>query len=818
MKRALVIVSLLCLSTPVGPVVDAGIVLGSRVDSRDIPVSEVEPNDGFDTAQDLGVAVDSDPFVVSGGLSSPGDTDIYSFTIPVGGCVEFTLAFDCASDYDLELWLYDPEDGEWFLVTYSWYDCPEIIDGYVLDGGIWALKVSLWEGTADTYTLTTLWTLGTDGDGDGWFVCAGDCDDTDPEVNPTAFEACGDGVDNDCDGLTDLDDPGCSCTASDTTAGCGGVFYGDTTGGDDELNDYSCIEWDESGPEDVYEVYVDEEYLVVELSELSEELDVFVVGDDTAGACSFNCLAYEVYGIEPYGYNWAVYEVSEPGDLFVVVDGYDGAEGAYALEIICCHDADGDGFLDALCGGSWGEDCDDADPKVSPDEVEECFDGIDNDCDGFVDFDDGDCACGTSDFEILCGQSVSGDTTGGTDRFWSYGCSTENEMGPEDIYSLDLAEDALVLAAVSHDEWIDLDVFILDDLNGSACNFNCIGYGDSIAYTFDPNSGGLVVPAGTYYVVIDGYHGDYGPYDLEVTCCPDTDGDGFADVSCGGFDCDDGDPGIHPLAWETCNDSVDNDCDGVVDLDYECSGFTAPLVVQVPTIDGIIDAGEWYDAYTMDISLLDATVMLYVKVDSDYLYLAVDDAEITALDDFVESVVYFDEDGDGLWPETGGDEGRFKLFWAEGASTTSFRGIYADDTYVYLEWPTIPAPGVEGAMSDSAGNVQMEWRIDLATSALDAGLNDRIGLHISSTDGTAVTGALVLDSDWLDPATFVEVWLGCADVDGDGFTDDSCGGNDCDDGNSEVNPGHAEVPDNGIDDDCDGEIDEGGTCFLSTVL
>jgi hypothetical protein len=43
-----------------------------------------------------------------------------------------------------------------------------------------------------------------DGDGDGYqdIACGGnDCDDTDPSIKPGATEVCGDGVDNDCDGL-----------------------------------------------------------------------------------------------------------------------------------------------------------------------------------------------------------------------------------------------------------------------------------------------------------------------------------------------------------------------------------------------------------------------------------------------------------------------------------------------------------------------------------------------------------------------------------------------------------------------------------------
>ncbi len=46
--------------------------------------------------------------------------------------------------------------------------------------------------------------LASDADEDGWTVGEGDCDDTDPTVNPDALEVWGNRIDDDCDGLADL--------------------------------------------------------------------------------------------------------------------------------------------------------------------------------------------------------------------------------------------------------------------------------------------------------------------------------------------------------------------------------------------------------------------------------------------------------------------------------------------------------------------------------------------------------------------------------------------------------------------------------------
>jgi hypothetical protein len=214
------------------------------------------------------------------------------------------------------------------------------------------------DGTVDEDTAAdaSTWYADTDADGYGdaataTMACdapagtvadATDCDDTDGDVNPGAFEACN-GIDDNCDGAIDEDG------ATDVL-----TWYADTDG--DGFGDAASSVVDCEQPAD----------------HVSDDSDC----DDSAGAV--NPDATELCdGID--------------NDCDSAIDEDSAADAAtwYA-------DTDGDGYGNAAsatvsCSAPAGSvsdssDCDDGDGAVNPAATEVC-DGIDNDCNGVTDED-----------------------------------------------------------------------------------------------------------------------------------------------------------------------------------------------------------------------------------------------------------------------------------------------------------------------------------------------------------------------------------------------------------------------------------------------
>jgi uncharacterized repeat protein (TIGR01451 family) len=114
-----------------------------------------------------------------------------------------------------------------------------------------------------------------------------------------------------------------SCDQSDSGSNGG-------PGSTDQIDYYSCVDWQESGPEVVYTFVPDVSgQASVALSGLSfdVDLDLFVLRDDAGRCDSAKCLAF--------GDTEATFDMIAGQTYYLVVDGFEGAVGAYTLTVDC---------------------------------------------------------------------------------------------------------------------------------------------------------------------------------------------------------------------------------------------------------------------------------------------------------------------------------------------------------------------------------------------------------------------------------------------------------------------------------------------------
>ena len=446
----------------------------------------------------------------------------------------------------------------------------------------------------------------------------GDCNDADPAVHPGVAEVCN-GIDDDCDGVTDGQD----------TGGCK-TFYKD-------------------GDKDGYGLSGDTQCLC-------------------AGAGAYTATADGDCDDVVAAVNPGASEVCNGAD-----DNCDGQadEGAAQGCTTYYPDGDGDGFGTAAgakcqCTGGVGlvtesGDCDDKVAAVNPNATEAC-NGIDDNCDGVVDelmatgcsayFEDKDsdnhgkpgvsqCLCApTGDFKATVGDDcndnnsqvypgagelcngVDDDCDTQVDEEGAFGCTSFFKDSDNDGYGVTSNKKCLCVAVDPYDSTLPGDCVDTDKqvypTAIEACNGkddNCNGTEDepgsqgcSVYFRDDDQDGFgvgfdalcLCASAAPYAAALagdcDDADGTSHPGAIEVCdgadnncvngvdeAC-DQDGDGYCSAakqivgnppvcSNGGGDCNDGNAAINPGKAESCN-TVDDDCDGQVDegVQAPCGG------------------------------------------------------------------------------------------------------------------------------------------------------------------------------------------------------------------------------------------------------
>jgi len=408
----------------------------------------------------------------------PGPEYTYAFVAPVTGKITITLT-DETAETDV-LVVAAGAEGQCLPTGCIAYGLNDVtFDAKA--GTTYYVVVDGWAGAEGSYTITV-------------------------ECPPNVELDCADGKDNDGDTKTDCKDEDCflsdACTDDCNPTvfpfevGCGFEedYYTWSWLATDKADKYSCIETLMDGPEYVYNFVPEYDTKVtVFLTKESAETSILIVEADAQNQClTTNCIGH--------GKGQKTFDAKKGKLYYLIVDGAAGAVGSYHIKVQCntakellCDDGldnDEDTLVDCLDGDCFGTAA--CEPACVPDTVPEA-----------------DLTCNSTD-------SWSNDGGGSSDLIDYYSCNGYYYPAPEYTYTLTVTQKKSVTVTLSNEETdagdpAELDLLVLQDA-GLGCNpASCITYGlTSATFTAEPGK--------TYYVVVDGYAGDVGNYDLAVTC------------------------------------------------------------------------------------------------------------------------------------------------------------------------------------------------------------------------------------------------------------------------------------------------------------
>jgi len=262
----------------------------------------------------------------------------------------------------------------------------------------------------------------------------------------------------------------------------------------------------------------------------------------------------------------------------------------------------------------------------------------------------------------------------------------------------------------------------------------------------------------TYYADADG--DTYGDAGSSTTTCDGAPEGYVSDAT----DCNDADAAVNPGATEVCN-GIDDNCDGNIDEGVQNTYYAdadGDTYGDAGSTTMACSAPEGYVSDATDCNDADPAV----NPGATEVCNGIDDNCDGNIDEGVQSTFYADADGDG---------------YGDAASTTM----------------ACEAP--EGYVSDATDCNDGDASVNPAGTEVCNGIDDNCDGNID--EGVQSTFYADADGDGYGDAG--STTMACEAP--EGYVSDAT---DCNDGDASVNPGATEVC-NGVDDNCDGNIDEG---------
>ncbi len=312
----------------------------------------------------------------------------------------------------------------------------------------------------------------------------------------------------------------------------------------------------------------------------------------------------------------------------------------------------------------------------------------------------------------------------------------------------------------------------------------------------------------SYYFAVTAYNysGEKSGYSNEVTLAAeiDFDLDGYTAAT----DCNDNDPLINPGAQEITGNGIDENCNGSADdikVELPAGAIEAESGNLVEPMNMITDPAVAGEAYIQTATNNAGTATYYVNVSASGVYKLV--ARVFAAGDSTDSFyVNIDNQGEFTWDLNPTSVATEFNVWRDDEVTNRGNGTYNNpefDPYTF---------------ELTQGNHTIVFRGREATAKIDYFSLVKVGEIPTPTDLDYDGYALPEDCNDNDPLIFpgaAEVPYNGVDENCNGMTDDDdldadgyTSAEDCDDNNAKINPAATEIPYNGVDENCNGMADD----------